>query len=432
MRIALSDSRARWVFLSVVTLIFAGISYFAGKACVAAAWSTSSNSERWEAAAHLEPNNAAYSERLGLYREWNLEHRDLAEAVRDLQRATQIDPLSAKYRLELASVEEIRGDVENARQAYEAAKLNHPISADVAWRYGSFLLRQGNFAAGFSEIRRALESDAALEIPAISESWEADPDARAIVEQALPQTTDAYLAALDYFVSQGQADAAEIVWNRLLNLRPSFSMTRALPLVNELIGEDRIADAKRIWDQALVATGWPREPIANESLIFNAGFEHHILEGGFDWHELPADGVSFAIDKKGAHSGDRALRIDFSGEENINFQNIYQYEPVQPRERYRFTAFLRTENISTDSGIGFEILDPRHPAELQILTRSLTGTNAWTQVETEVNTGADTDLIEIILRRLPSEKLDNKIRGIVWLDDVALTPIGAKSRGREE
>jgi len=280
MRISLSVPPARWIFLLVVIFTFAAICYSAGKACLAAAWSASTDPQGWKAAIRLEPQNASYFERWGLYRQWELDQRDLGEAVRYLERAVQLDPLSAKFRLELASAYEIQGDEAHAHQAYEAAKLEYPISADVAWRYGSFLLRQKDFAAGFTEIRRALEHDATLETSAISECWESDPDVAAIVDQALPRRSDAYLAALDYFVSQGRADAAQIVWTRLLKLEQPFPMARALPFVDELISEDRIGAAKRTWDEALLTTGWARDSKADESLVFNSSFENEKMCGG--------------------------------------------------------------------------------------------------------------------------------------------------------
>jgi tetratricopeptide (TPR) repeat protein len=431
MRIALSDPRARGAFLFTVLLISAALSYSSAELPLAAAWSSSSSTERWKAAARLEPGNAAYSEKLGLYNEWDLQHRDLAAAERYLELAVQLDPLSAEFHLELASAEEVRGEIAKSREAYEAAKTDYPISADVAWRYGSFLLRQGDTAAGFSEIRRALENDPTLETTAISECWQANPDASAIVQQALPRKSEAYLSALDFFVSQQQTDAARIVWTRLLNLGQPFPMARTLPLVDELINRSRVEDAENVWRQALLTTKWPLNSTSSESLVFNGGFENDALDGGFDWRELPTEGVSFAIENKEVHSGKRALRIDFSGDTNLNLQHLYQYVSVQARRRYRFIAFLRTSNITTDSGIRFQILDPRHPAELQILTPSLTGTNPWTEVEAEVRTPTHTDMLEIILRRVPSEKFDNKLGGTVWVDDVALTPIPAKSARSE-
>ncbi|HEV2297369.1 MAG TPA: hypothetical protein VGR72_02495 [Candidatus Acidoferrales bacterium] len=431
MRIALSDPRARAAFLFAVLLIWAALSYSSAKSFLAAAWSSSSDTARWEAAARLEPGDAVYSEKLGLYRSWDFEHRDLAASERYLERAVQLDPQSAEFKLELARAEEVRGEIAKAREAYEAAKLDYPISADVAWRFGSFLLRKGDTAAGFSEIQRALQNDPALEATAISECWQANPDASAIVQQAFPRKSEAYLNALEFFVSQQQTGAARIVWARLLDLGEPFPMARTLPLVDELINQGRVEDAENVWRQALLATKWPLRSKSSESLNFNGGWEEDVIGGGFDWRELPAEGVSFAIETQEVHSGKRALRIDFSGDTNLNFQHLYQYVSVQARRRYHFKAFLRTSDITTDSGIRFEILDPRHPAKFLILTPGLIGTNSWTQVEADVQTPTDADLIEIILRRLPSETFDNKLRGTVWVDDVSLTPIPAGSARSE-
>lgn len=116
------------------------------------------------------------------------------------------------------------------------------------------------------------------------------------------------------------------------------------------------------------------------------------------------------------------MRIEFDGKVNLDFQNLYQDVPVQPRTSYHFSAYVRTREISTASGIRLEIVDPRHPSEVQILTPNLVGTNPWTPVEADFETGADTELLEILVRRVPEWRFDNKLRGTVWIDDVTLTP----------
>lgn len=428
MRIALSDSRRRILFFCAVFLIGAAELYASGRLSLAAAWSASSNPLRWEAAARLEPQNAAYWERLGLHRQWDLQNRDLEAATDDLKRAVRIDPLSAEYQLNLASIEESRRDLANARKAFEAARNDYPLSAEVAWRYGNFLLRQGDSRAGFSEIRHAITNDPDLETTALSECSESNPDAKVIINQALPETTRAYLTSIDYFVSQGQTYAALVSWSRLLGLGQSFPMSRSLPLVDKLIGEDRVEDAKRVWSQALLATGWARDPAPSGSLIFDGGFEETLLEGGFDWRNLQDEDYTLTFDSKIVHSGKRALRIKFSDQSNLNFEHLFQIVAVHPGQRYRFSAFLRTENITSDSGIRIQIVDPHHPEELQVLTPSLTGNNSWIQTETTLQIPPTTDLLEVILRRLPSAKLDNKLGGTVWLDDVSLTLISTESQ----
>jgi hypothetical protein len=97
--------------------------------------------------------------------------------------------------------------------------------------------------------------------------------------------------------------------------------------------------------------------------------------------------------------------------------------PVESRTHYHFSAYVRTEAISTDSGMRFEILDPRHPSQVQIVTSDVIGTSPWTLVQADIVTGPDTDLLKIALRRLPSWKFDNKLSGTVWIDDVRLTPV---------
>ena len=52
-----------------------------------------------------------------------------------------------------------------------------------------------------------------------------------------------------------------------------------------------------------------------------------------------------------------SLRVAFDGTANVDFQNIWQYVAVKPNTRYRFGAYVQTEDLTTDSGIHFEI-DP--------------------------------------------------------------------------
>jgi len=115
--------------------------------------------------------------------------------------------------------------------------------------------------------------------------------------------------------------------------------------------------------------------------------------------------ATFAFDSAVAHSGTRSLRVEFDGTENVDFGHVFQYIPVARDTRYHFSAFVQTQAITTDRGIGFEILDVNHPEQLQVATAELK------------------DAVKITLRRVPSWKFDNKLSGTVWIDDVELAPI---------
>ena len=422
MFIDFSHRRSRCSFLFVVILAAGEFCFLAAKVWVAGQWNQSSDPEKWLAAAQLEPGNAQYLEQLALYHELNLEQRDLSKAAKYLRRAAQIDPLSERPWLELAALDEARGDFPAAERAYEMAQLDFPISPDVAWRYGSFLLRQGDLSGGFAALRRAIDKDPSLEASALAESWAVDPKADSIAAAVLPQKAAYYVRAIRYFLLQKQTGAALEMWSRLLRLNQPVAMRDAIDLISDLLDEGRISEAHQVWQEALRRSAWP-DDAHDTSVLFNGGFEHDFLNGGFDWRELPLSGVSYDLDSSVLHSGHQSLRITLDGAANVNFEHIFQYVYVAPHQRYRFLAYVRTAGISGGNGIQFDIFDPRHPEKLQVLTPAVAGTSGWTPVRVDFESGANTQMLEIFLRRPPSPAFDNQLRGTVWVDDVSLTPM---------
>jgi len=422
-KISLVGARKRWLFFAVLLLAAGGFSFEAAKGWLAAHWANSPRSQDWFRAANLEPGNAEYWHRLGLFEQWDMERDDLQQAVRYYQKAAEVNPRSDIYWMDLAGAYEMLGATSRAREAYEHAKLDHLVSPEVAWRYGSFLLRQNDTSKAFAEFRVALMRDPKLETSAVAQSWKAGASASQILNEILPAQSQYYLVALDFFLSQRQDAAALEIWSRLLDLKQPFEIQQAVPLVNDLIAQDRAEEARSVWQQALTATHSAVDASGESSVLFNGGFEHDLIDGGFDWRETPVQGASFDIDTGVAHSGPRSLRINFDGSVNLDFAHLLQWVAVQPRSRYRFAAYLRTEGISTDNGVRFQVYDPHHPTVPQTLTADLTGTHPWSLVDAELTTGPETHLLAIVLRRLPSRKFDNKLQGTVWVDDVSLNLI---------
>jgi hypothetical protein len=422
MRIDLTHVVGRAIFLAFVLFVSGMLTFLSGKAFLASHWNASSNPEIWLKAARLEPSNAEYWGHLGTLQQWNLEPGRIQEAIRYLQKATEINPRSADLWMELADAYVSSGDPAHALEAFEKAQANYPMSAEVAWRYGSFLLFQGRLSNGYAEIQRAISIDPSLTKSAITECWRSNPSASAILDMVLPPKPEYYESAIDFFLSQTLPDPALAVWNRQQELGLPTVLSEAIPLVNVLIERDRVADAEQTWQQALHAANWSQDRDNSGSLVFNGRFEHDTTNGGFDWREGAVSGARFGMDSEITHAtSSRSFRIQFDGTANLDFQNLFQYVSVQPKCRYHFSAFVRTEKISTDSGVRFEILDTRHPSQVQIVTPNFIGTNPWTLVQTDVVTGPETNLLKITLRRMPSWKFDNKLSGTVWVDDVTLT-----------
>src|SRR5713226_5365230 len=102
MRIDLTRAWLRTCLFAVVVLFSEILTFFSAKAYVAAHWQASSNPELWLKAVRLEPGNAEYWGRVGISRQWDLSPGGIHEAVRYLQKATQVNPRSSDLWMELA------------------------------------------------------------------------------------------------------------------------------------------------------------------------------------------------------------------------------------------------------------------------------------------------------------------------------------------
>jgi len=99
---------------------------------------------------------------------------------------------------------------------------------------------------------------------------------------------------------------------------------------------------------------------------------------------------------------------------------LLQYVLVRPNTRYRFSGYIRTDAITTDSGPRFQIFDAYDPGKMLAATENAIGTSGWTEQRLEFRTPLNTRLIVVRVARPPSSKFDNKIRGTTWVDKLSL------------
>jgi tetratricopeptide (TPR) repeat protein len=413
-------------------LIFAGMLFAAGTLALLAARhelashrAASSNSEMWLRAAEGEPSNGDLWHQLGRYRQLDLQHSDLPLAISFYQHAISANPGSSSYWMDLAGAYETEGNLSPAEQAFRKARQLYPISAEAAWRFGNFLLRQARIPEAFQQIHDAVVTDPKLTALAVSRCWRSTQDVDRILKNVLPDEPDENWGAVQFFVQAREPVPVMAVWKRIAAHHASFPVSAAFPLLDLLIETGRADDAQTVWTQALLPSGISAKSDSNSSLIWNGGFEQELLNGGFDWRVSPLEGAKLGWDEQIVQSGRRSLRVDFEGTDNVDFQNLRQYVAVQPATPYRFNAFFRTEDLTTDSGMRFEIRDVSHPGNPARFTPNLVGTQSWSEEGVEFLTGPDTRLLEVILRRTRSERLGNRIRGSAWIDDVALLRLPA-------
>lgn len=427
MVLRLSSSIARATLLFVAAVLAAALGYSSIRNALAAHYAGMESRQGQERAVQLEPGNPETWFLLGRYLQYNIEDPEVKSAIKAYCTALSLDPHSATTWLDLAAAYESEGDAAAARDAFQQAKRVYPISAEVAWRYGNFLLRQNEIPAAFAEIRQSVSADPKRAAEAVSRSWRLDPDINSIIENVLPPNAPIYLAAIRELDSDAAMDPALTVWEKLRGLQPPprIALSDIIPFVDSLVQAHRIDDGHRVWTQAVtLADPIPPPNDAPGSLIWDGGFETGLAGGGFAWAYTPASlGVQSTFDTKERHSGERSLRLIFDGRRNVDFSGICHIAFVEPGASYRFSAWVRTQALTTDQGVRFRLEWTENAHNASVETAEVHGTQPWTEVSIPWTATGDTSRqVRVCISRKPSDEFGSRIHGSAWIDDVALMP----------
>ena len=427
MVLRLSSSIARATLLFVAAVLAAALGYSSTRNALAAHFGGMETRQGQERAVQLEPGNPEAWFLLGRYWQYNIEEPDAKRAIAAYRNALSLDPHSATTWLDLAASYESEGDAAAARDAFQQAKRVYPISAEVAWRYGNFLLRQNEIPAAFAEIRQSVSVDLKRAAEAVSRSWRLDPDINSIIENVLPPTAPIYLDAIRELDADAAMEPALTVWDRLRALHPPprIDLSQIIQFTDSLVQAHRINDAHRVWTQAAALADLNPSPNdAPGSLIWDGGFETGLNSGGFSWVYAPASlGVQSSSDTKEKHSGERSLRLVFDGRRNVDFSGICHIAFVEPNASYRFSAWVHTQGLTTDQGVRFRLEWTGNAHNSAVETPDIHGTQPWTEISVPwTATGDASRQVRVCISRKPSDEFGSRIHGSAWIDDVALTP----------
>lgn len=421
-----SRQRALVVAFAVLCALF--LSYFSIRNAFAAHYANLQTLHGYEQATRLEPADSRNWHLLGRYWQYNLEDTDTARAVHAYTIALSLNPRSADLWSDLGAVYEAEGNISAARDAFVHAKKDYPLSAEVSWQYGNFLLRQGETDAAFVEMRHAAEVEPKRGAEALSRALSAEPNIDFVLERVLPPLSEAYTTAIFDQVSGGHTTNAVKIWNKLAALHPKLPLeTYTYYLVGALLREKQVAEAQRTWRQAADFAGLGNLQGPQGSLLWDGGFESGVFGSGFAW-ALPggAQGVQFSFDTQEKHSGNRSLRLLFNGRYNVGLNGPCAEVPVQPSTAYHFSAWVRTQSITTEQGVRFQLRSVGTQDASAVVTKDVRGTQPWTRIEVPWSSGKIVQEMQICVTRLPSQEADDKIQGMAWIDDAALVPAASE------
>src|SRR5580704_7929319 len=281
MILRLSSPAARGLFVVFALVLAAGLSYSNIRNVLSVHDSGLNTADGYARATHLEPDNAANWYLLGHYWQYNLEDPDAKRAIRNYQTSLSFDPRSADTWLDLGTAYESEGDIAAARNAFVQAKRVYPLSPEVSWRYGNFLLRRGSneLDAAFAQIKHAVEADPKRAAAAFTLCMRFEPDDKSVgdrvnsvLNRVLPDSQVAYLVVISALAEQEKTDQALAVWSRLAALHPQLQLSDSYPLLELLLHKRLITDAQRVWAQALSFAGISRPEGPPGSVVWDGGF----------------------------------------------------------------------------------------------------------------------------------------------------------------
>jgi tetratricopeptide (TPR) repeat protein len=429
MILRLSSNAQRGVLVGASCALALILSFFSIRNALAAYAADLQTAKGYERATRLESSDPRNWYLLGRYWQYNLEDYNASRAISAYRTALSLDPRSADVWLDLAAVYESEGNLPASREAFLLAKKDYPLSAEVSWRYGNFLLRQGEFGPASGEMRQAIQADPNRAPEAFSRSLRAGLNLETTIERVLPPITEVYVDVIWDQTTDRHTEIALKVWNRLILAHPRVPLRDVDPLIHALRDDYRFADAQRVWAQAVGTAGMADVQGPPGSVLWDGGFESGITGVGYSWF-LPESmqNLQISIDDQEKHSGSHSLRMTFDGRSVVSATGICHFVPVRPLTVYRFSAWVKTREITTDQGVRFQLRSLGTEDSSVVVTPELHGSAPWTNIEIPWSSGKDVHEVQACLVRSLSDQLENKIKGTTWVDDVALVPEAAEGR----
>jgi tetratricopeptide (TPR) repeat protein len=359
----------------------------------------------YERAISYHPDHADYHVLLAQIYNSSTRFLDLKRAGEEFKEAVRLNPHKSQHWQELAKWYEVEGQIDLAREAIRKALETDPNYAQTHWFAANLYLRFGDTKEADFELRRTAD----LDIPEDADDhltqvldlvWRAYEDPDFIVATHIPNSKRGNLTALNYFISKQSERGATLTWARLKTFETT--VPERFPYINYLIGLGKPHDAWQIFS-------FPMPPVA----FYNGSFETETLGGGFDWRISSNDDAEARRDTTVAKEGLASLLVSFSGKQNIDYSGVAHELAVQKGKAYNLTFWMKTEGISTNEGMYVEVDGQASPKQL--------GTTYWQQFRVPFT--ASSDLVTVRLRRVPTNKFDNLLKGKVWLDAFDLAAI---------
>ncbi|HEV2493652.1 MAG TPA: hypothetical protein VG204_11355 [Terriglobia bacterium] len=427
--------RSLWRIVLLLAIVVA-LSIVLGAAVlrtgVAETLASSGSASDLQRALTIDPGNAELHRQVGVFDLYLADPPDPAAALAHLHRAVELDPESPLYWSNLGAACESAGDRACADSAYARLLTLAPMTPRYLWAGANYQLRSGNTDEALAQFRRLVAVSSDLDLASgrqyIEQTLEiclrALGDPQTIFQQVLADQPrpDAKLDFVDYLSRHDRFDDAYKVWVKTAANAGPFPFVDVQDYLGRLLIQSRYQEAWGVWKDLLRLGMVPRPPGDEpDNLVFNGSFEAPPLNAGFDWHFAEVPFLSLDFGAPQAYHGARCLRLEFAKRNDV-FQPVYEFVPVTPQQPYVLTAYVRSENITSDTGPELRVFDPVHPENLDVSTETTVATTAWHPVSLTFRPGPDTRFVMLAIRRSRGRSFPTEISGTFWVDAISIKP----------
>lgn len=420
MKIALKTRWSKALALSAVLIPSLLLAYKSVRFGVAGSLAGSVSIRYVQFAVRLDPRNPSAHERLALAGYFS-GVVDLPTEIAELRETVAESPDNEQYWSELADACEEKGDWDCATSATRRALALAPRRPYLQFKAANYFLRRGDEALALEYSRRVLSLDSDYAVPIFRIWSRVDPSI--LVSQLVPAgaSPDLVFALLRFLVRGQQFEGAQKVWKTMEATPLSFTFDDANGYMEPLILANQFEEAGRVWSEVLRRGIVKSSAGTDQNLVFNGDFHDAPLNAGFDWRIDSLPYVFTGLSNEQTPGGQTSLRIDFTGEQNLEGEAAHEFVLVTPRATYRLQFQAKSQSITSDSGPCLRVTDPVCPACLDVRSAVTTGTTDWHALTMNFKTGDNTQAIRLSLWRDRSRTYPPEISGTFWLSTVSIT-----------
>ncbi len=384
-----------------------------------------------ERALQYTPDDASLHNRLGRVL-LNQPLGDSGRAIKELSRATELDPRTGQFWVDLSVARELEPDISGAAEALNRARLAEPRTPTILWYLANFELRRGEKEQSIAVLRDLLAQSPEYTSRALPVFARA-ADLQTLVNLAIPPRADSLAAVMDYIRREERVADVPHIWKRVVELGQPVNQWDINVFQDWLLFSNHGRLASEVWRQA-AERGWiPVDRVAMKQPFYNSDFSRPMLNHGFDWRVLQHPEAYVWIGDRGPHPGQQAMCVRFSDTARLDYNHLLHFVSVEPEHNYALSAWIRTEQLNSGVGVILQLSEGQGASATIVKSDPLGGTHPWSEIRLPFRTGANAELARLTLIRPAPAASDAPASGVACIAGVEWKnygPLSESGRGK--